>query len=903
MPAASRLLPGESRGGASRALDESASPAASSGVMAAPPRRKPPRSVNSIRAQFEGVPKSSSASALLTPATSSPSLFAQPASPAADAAPVAPVPAVAAKAAGNQRELARYLSEVGAKGAPGAPGPNAHKLVRKAPATSEGGDGGDVDAGSNLLSMIERFGGGPATAPGGFLRERVPLVEVGQGERGVLVNAPETYEEPDTFCEPAGVMAERFAAAKAHEARHHPMTDPGLFGGEERMRNNHYSPQRVMAQAANAPATEELLSAKDVVARGEIVEEVQVAPQAESGQDDWGASANAHLQELFIEAETTAERAVQCDENEDYYDAFSLYCNVVELYYKVIPFLNVEEGDDVNQRIQMYTRRCDAIKEAFDNDELGDDGEVPFEVEIETPYVDENIDDEAERTARNLLDLEEFGAPCAAPAPPPLKQQQQGKPPQPRAPVADVPLGKADSGNSVSFPDAAPRAQPQFGLSSGLGTTSAATAAAHRNRLSRPISRRSIMTGTSSVSREKVAEMQERVQVMQACLNNFTVKRKHLGPARALELQITTLNANTFGDLKCLAPLSRKHEHMWSTELEVLLSMLGEIKEARPGGPNVLREDIKTHLPALQRCDRILRNTVRSFSGLAGHVEYVDRETDGGPGGSGSGRERWWVKVPVVKKGGMPAQLRQPMDEVEKEMRGVFKICHEINVEVVKSMPVPDSFVNQLPRHARSLISKDLKDGLTTWGMFKVSDFMKDRGMWNREAAKDLTSSLEKVALIWEAKATGQSFISRTFDIRGDRFNQALTAFRRCQNAIRDLRREWPTMTHTDLDMAKIQDNEDIGFAGLEAYSRALESRAARLLTRLKELLDADDEMRGIGRKKSPVAARSIMESPSSSRLGTGSGTANVSLGPRRPGRTVGQRPQQRPLPHAHTRH
>lgn len=51
-------------------------------------------------------------------------------------------------------------------------------------------------------------------------------------------------------------------------------------------------------------------------------------------------------------------------------------------------------------------------------------------------------------------------------------------------------------------------------------------------------------------------------------------------------------------------------------------------------------------------------------------------------------------------------------------------------------------------------------------------------------------------------------------------------------------------MQHTELDMAKIHDNEDMGLAGLEAYSRALESRAYRLLTRIKELLEANEEER-----------------------------------------------------------
>lgn len=579
------------------------------------------------------------------------------------------------------------------------------------------------------------------------------------------------------------------------------------------------------------------------------------AVEEPSVDSDWGA-AHVHLQELFTEAETTAEKAVQCDENEEYYDAFSLYCNVVELYYKVIPFLNAEEGEDVNQRIKMYTRRCEAIREAFESDDLAAEDEIHVDLAIDDPPQEEFVADEnqEERTARELLELDEFEG---------IPHQQ----------ATDRDVEVLHPSNYPPVPVHKQNQQPLQTTPGFFAQNSASVAAAHRNRLSRPISRRSVRenAGTPSVSREKVAEMQERVQVMQSCLNNFTVKRKHLGPARALELQITTLNANTFGDLKRLEPLPRQLEHMWGTELEVLLSMLQEIKEARPGTGNVLREDIATHLPALQRCDRIVRNTLRSFSDLVGHVDYVERETanDSGGGGSGAAQRRWWIKVPVVKNGGLPGRVRALIEEVEREMRGVFKVCHEINVEVVKSMPVPETFVEGLPKHARNLISKELKEGLTTWGMFKVSDFMKDRGMWNREAAKDVTSSLEKVALIWEAKTTQKSFISRTFDIRGERFHQAITAFRRCQNAIRDLRRDWPTMTHTDLDAAKIQGNEDLGLAGLEAYSRALESRAARLLTRIRELLDADDDARG--------APRSGSGGGSSLAVGHGNGGNGVS--------------------------
>lgn len=605
----------------------------------------------------------------------------------------------------------------------------------------------------------------------------------------------------------------------------------------------------------------------------------QFSPQPES---DWGAG-DAYIAELFAEAEVTAERAVHSDENDEFFQAFESYSAAVELYYKIIPFLAPEDGVDVHERIKMYTRRCEVIREAFEDDPEGQD-------EIDDEIVDTNMASaQMEQQAELNFDASwNSHHEPTAPHPPPASAVQvttsqphdHNRPPLPhisksakRSEVSRVDHQQVDPYElqRTRFPDYSnqqPLAVIPEAPRGGAGAGLSASTKAHRHSLSRPISRSAVRASTSSVSRERVAEMQERVNVMQECLKNFTVKRKHLGPARALELHLTTLNANTFGDLKKLAPLAPELEQKWATELEVLLSVVQEIKESRPGEGYALRSDIATHLPALERCDRIVRKTMRSFVALSGHVQYVERETAGGSANSGKSRGRWWVKMPVVCKGGLPFDVLGIVEEAEKEMRGVFKICHEIHVDVVKSMLVPSSFVEALPKHARSLIPRELKEGLTTWGMFKVSDYMKDRNLWDKDAAKEITSSLEKVALIWEQKTSNnKSFLSRTFDIRGERFQQAMTAFRRCQNAIRDLRREWyvcnflvltffkfltfvfvcvsffrPTMQHTELDMAKIQHNEDIGYAGLEAYSRALESRAYRLLTRIRELLDANGE-------------------------------------------------------------
>ena len=72
-------------------------------------------------------------------------------------------------------------------------------------------------------------------------------------------------------------------------------------------------------------------------------------------------------------------------------------------------------------------------------------------------------------------------------------------------------------------------------------------------------------------------------------------------------------------------------------------------------------------------------------------------------------------------------------------------------------------------------------------------------------------------------------------------------AKRRVQDALAVLRAAFPGMGHTALEQAKIRHNRDAGKAVLEAYSRALEGRAARVLDRLESVVAADKAARRRG--------------------------------------------------------
>lgn len=751
----------------------------------------PARSVRSIRQQFETPPSTPSKNVTVTTSASAPVTPAKKTRPGKEKDTN-----IRKQQTYSEAELRAFIKGRTSTGDKKSKKVNSRKTHR----------GSADDAGGTVGSLIEKWGGKK--------EDRAPLVERDLQKFDI----PKPAQPPRKITEDS---VDTFGSATTEYDHSIPKTDPGPRPPPI------HEPNKVIEQVP-MPNTAGNLDLKSLVARGiQNQSAKKTRPQSEDEQkptsaaemhvekhtqpsatvqenvSDWGAG-DAYIRELFAEAEETAEKAVMYDENEEYFEAFELYWVVVDLYYKVIPFLSQEEGEDVHERIKMYTRRCGQIREAFEDDPEGQEQLAGC------------INDAAKFSAKREEQIQESfnagmwnharGVPVNnvkhAQA---ISQYSSSQPISQNSPTSiedmasDVQRSneKMDTSHHIPEGDLQRNRYPDYKNTKPLdaipeapqNTSLSASTKAHRSSLSRPISRNAIRE--SSIPKERVEEMQERVNVMQQCLNNFTVKRKHLGPARALELLVTTLNANTFGDLKKLEPLPPHLEHKWATELEVLLSLLKEIKELRPGVGYVLREDIDNFLPALEKFDRTVRSTVQSFAALEGHVKYVERETATASAKNGRSRRRWWVKMPVVAKGGLPKNVLKIVKEAEVNMRGVFKVCHEINVEVVKSMPVPQSFVDGLPRHARTLIPRELKEGLTTWTMFKVSDYMKDRNLWTKDAAKEITSSLEKVALIWEAKASNKSIISRTLDFRGERFQQAVTAFRRCQTAIRDLRRDW----------------------------------------------------------------------------------------------------------------
>lgn len=366
---------------------------------------------------------------------------------------------------------------------------------------------------------------------------------------------------------------------------------------------------------------------------------------------------------------------------------------------------------------------------------------------------------------------------------------------------------------------------------------------AYRNFLRRSSARRISKTATPSMTREQMNDIKEKLDLTKHIFLNFVVKHKDLGQARAVEMALSDLNAKIFGDYKHLRPLSAENIREWKSHVEVINGMLEKIEDER----SFLRKraDIANHLPNLKKCDDLIIETMSNFTNIGKEVEYVDND-------SKSGSKSWWVKVPVVRKGGLSRNVRNMLDDVRRDLKSAHKSTHAINMDVLKSMKVPPGYVDTLPRHSRQIIPKDLKERLMSRKMFKISDYMKDAGIWNKDKAAEFCTALENVELVWRARMERyniKSIFSRTFSSLNkgrERGSKIINALHKCQDAIRELRREFTTMNQTELDTQKVANCEDIGLAGLEAYSRALESRAHIVLSRVLDVLRADDKEKQI---------------------------------------------------------
>ena len=149
--------------------------------------------------------------------------------------------------------------------------------------------------------------------------------------------------------------------------------------------------------------------------------------------------------------------------------------------------------------------------------------------------------------------------------------------------------------------------------------------------------------------------------------------------------------------------------------------------------------------------------------------------------------------------------------------------ARDINSAVLSGIEVPASFRASLPANAKPVLGGDLHREMLHSRSCDIQAFVARHGVTPENVCAVL-SKLEKANIIWRNKNTS--------DVK------AVNA----QLYVSQLRQAFPGAGQTELEKAKIGANKDVGCAVLEAYSRCLESRAASILSRIEDVIKADNQ-------------------------------------------------------------
>jgi hypothetical protein len=125
----------------------------------------------------------------------------------------------------------------------------------------------------------------------------------------------------------------------------------------------------------------------------------------------------------------------------------------------------------------------------------------------------------------------------------------------------------------------------------------------------------------------------------------------------------------------------------------------------------VLREDIRLHLPRLRQCDEQLISVQGRFGGGG----------SGGGGGGGGGDPdlqiswskpaakadgKWWQELPVLPKIAPGSPAAQVVLQSVATVCETLETVREINMDVVMRMETPEAYLKELPTDATAVVGK-----------------------------------------------------------------------------------------------------------------------------------------------------------------------------------------------------
>ncbi|KAG8055882.1 hypothetical protein GUJ93_ZPchr0001g32292 [Zizania palustris] len=331
---------------------------------------------------------------------------------------------------------------------------------------------------------------------------------------------------------------------------------------------------------------------------------------------------------------------------------------------------------------------------------------------------------------------------------------------------------------------------------------------------------------------------------------------KGVSSALALSNAITNLAASVFGEQRRLEPMSGDRRTRWNKEIDWLLSVTDHIVEFVPSQHASMdgttmevmgtqqRRDLLMNIPALRKLDAMLLEYLDNFKDEQ-EFGYVSKHADEVEEGDARQGDKWWIPTVRVPPEGLSDASKKWIQHQKDLVGQVLKAAMAINADVLAEMEIPEEYMVSLPKNGRSSLGDSIYKCITD-DHFDPNELLNSVDISTEHKIVDLKNRIEASVVIWQRKICNKLSWGPGVSLeKREQFEE------RAQTVLLILKHRFPGVPQSSLDISKIQYNKDVGYAILESYSRALESLAFAVLSRIEDVLYADAIARDPKRTKS----------------------------------------------------
>ncbi|KAI4331443.1 hypothetical protein MLD38_029630 [Melastoma candidum] len=322
---------------------------------------------------------------------------------------------------------------------------------------------------------------------------------------------------------------------------------------------------------------------------------------------------------------------------------------------------------------------------------------------------------------------------------------------------------------------------------------------------------------------------------------------KGVSSALALSNAITNLAASVFGEQKRLEPMAPERRIRWRKEIDWLLSVTDHIVEfvATQQVNNGVsmevmttkqRTDLQMNIPALRKLDAMLLDCLDNFKDQ-NEFYYVKKEDNDKGSSRGRTDDKWWLPTVKVPPNGLSDMTRKWIQFQKDSVNQVLKAAMAINAQVLSEMEIPENYIESLPKNGRASLGDLIYKSITV-EYFDPEQFLCSMDLSSEHKILDLKNRIEASIVIWKRKMTNKDTKSPWGS--GISIEKRELFEERAETILLLIKQRFPGIAQSALDISKIQYNLDVGQAILESYSRIIESLAFTVLSRIEDVLYAD---------------------------------------------------------------